>query len=48
MQDILMRAKEVRETNNAKEAALLLQSGNWLAVNAAFLGDDIWWVLIRV
>ena len=48
METILARAKEVKETKDMKEAALLLQSGNWVAVNAAFQGEDILFLLIRV
>lgn len=47
-QQIYMMAKEVRETRDSKEAARLLQSGDWVAVNAAFQGDEFLWVLIRV
>lgn len=46
-QQILWMAKEVKETRDSKEAALLLQSGDWVAVNAAFQGDEILWLLIR-
>lgn len=45
---ILMMAKEVKETKDSKEAALLLQSGDWITVSAAFQGDEILWVLTRV
>lgn len=48
MEQILMKAKEVRETTDNKEAALLLQNGNWITVGAAFQGDAICWILIRV
>lgn len=47
-QQIYMMAKEVRETRDNKEAARLLQSGDWVAVNAAYQGDEFLWVLIRV
>lgn len=47
-QKILMMAKEVRETSNNEEAALLLQSGDWVTIGAAFLDDEIVWALIRV
>lgn len=46
--NFLSQAKEVKETKDHKEAALLVQSGNWVIVNAAFQGDDILWALIRV
>lgn len=45
---ILMMATEVRETKDNKEAALMLQSGNWITVGAAFQGNDILWVLTKV
>ena len=48
MQTILAKAKEVKETKDTKEAATLLQSGNWVAVNAAFQGEDILFSLIRI
>lgn len=48
MQNILHMAKEVKETKDHKEAARLLQSGDWVTVQAAFQGDDILWVLIRI
>lgn len=47
-QRILMMAKEAVETKDSTKAALLLQSGNWVAVSAAFQGNEICWVLIRV
>lgn len=47
-QQIYLMAKEVRETRDSKEAARLLQSGDWVAVNAAYQGDEFLWVLIRV
>lgn len=46
--NFLSQAKEVKETKDHKEAALLVQSGNWAIVNAAFQGDDILWALIRI
>ena len=48
MTDILMMAKEVEETTDHRKAAQLVQSGNWLIVNAAFHGEDISWVLIKI
>jgi len=45
---ILMMANKVHETKDSKEAAQLLQSGDWVAVEAAFQGDDILWVLTKV
>lgn len=45
---ILMMAKEVKETMDSKEAALLLQSDEWIAVSAAFQGNEILWVLTKV
>jgi len=45
---ILMMATEVRKTKDSKEAALLLQSGDWVTVGAAFQGDEIMWVLTKV
>ena len=48
MKSILSMAKEVRETKDMKEAALLLQSGDWVAVNAAFQGEDILFALIKI
>lgn len=47
-QKIYMMAKEVRETKDSKEAALLLQSGDWVTIGAAFRGDEIVWALVRV
>ena len=46
--NFLPLAKQVKETKDHKEAALLVQSGNWVIVNAAFQGDDILWALIQV
>lgn len=48
MQEILARAKEVREIKDNAEAALLVQSGNWIIVQAAVQGEEICWVLIRI
>lgn len=48
MKEILARAKEVRETSDNAEAARLVQSGNWIIVQAALQGDEICWVLIRI
>ena len=48
MESILAMAKEVREVKDNAEAALLVQSGNWIIVQAAMQGDDICWVLIRI
>ena len=46
--EILMAAKEVRTTKDPKKAALLLQSKIWVAVEAAFHGEDVEFVLIRI
>lgn len=48
MQELLARAKEVREIKNNAEAARLVQSGNWIIVQAAMQGEEICWVLIRI
>ena len=40
--------KEVRETTDSKEAALLVQSGGWIVLNAAVDGDEVLWVLGRI
>lgn len=48
MESILAMAKEVREVKDNVEAALLVQSGNWIIVQAAVQSDGICWVLIRV
>lgn len=45
---ILMMAKKVHETKDNKEAALLLQTDEWIIVSAAFQGDEILWVLTKV
>lgn len=45
---ILYYAKEVQETTDIKEAARLVQSDNWVIVNAVDKKDGIMWVLIRV
>lgn len=45
--ELLHSAREVREVNDPTEAAKLLQSGEWVAINAAFQGDKIVWCLIR-
>ena len=45
--ELLHSAREVRETKDPTEAAKLLQSGAWVAINAAFQGDEIVWCLIR-
>lgn len=48
MYKILSRIVEIKETKDSKEAALLLQSGNWLAFGAAFQGNEIVWALGRI
>lgn len=48
MEELLARAKEVRETKGHAEAARLVQSGNWIIVQAAIQGEEICWVLIRI
>lgn len=48
MQELLARAKEVKETKDNAEAARLVQSGNWVIVQAAMQGEEISWVLIRI
>ena len=48
MEELLARAKEVREIKDHKEAARLVQSGNWAIVQAAMQGEEICWVLIRI
>lgn len=48
MEELLARAKEVREIKDNKEAARLVQSGNWVIVQAAMQGEEICWVLIRI
>ena len=48
MKELLARAKEVKETKDHAEAARLVQSGNWVIVQAALQGEDICWVLIRI
>lgn len=48
MYKILSRVEEIRATTDSKEAALLLQSGNWFAFGAAFQGDEILWSLGRI
>lgn len=48
MYKILSRVEEIRATTDSKEAALLLQSGNWFAFGAAFQGDKILWSLGRI
>lgn len=48
MQEVLARAKEVKESSDNAEAAWLVQSGNWIIVQAATKGEEICWVLIRI
>lgn len=48
MKKILAKAKEVKETRDHAEAARLVQSGNWVIVQAAMDGEEICWVLIRI
>lgn len=48
MKEILSRAKEVKETFDNEEAAWLVQSGNWVIVQAAIQTEGIRWVLIRI
>lgn len=48
MKELLSRAKEVRESKDNAEAARLVQSGNWIIVQAAMQGEEICWVLIRI
>lgn len=45
---ILMMGKKILETKDNKEAALLLQSGDWVTIGAAFQGDEILWILTKV
>lgn len=45
---ILMSAKAVYETKNQLEAMQMLQSKNWVAVNAYTRGDDTYWCLANV
>lgn len=45
---ILMMGKKIHETKDSKEAALLLQSGDWVTIGAAFQGDEILWILTKV
>lgn len=48
MEKILCRIREVKATADAKEAALLLQAGNWIAFGAAFNGETVTWLLGRI
>lgn len=45
---ILMSAKAVYETANQQEVMQMIQSGNWVAVNAYFRDGDMYWCLINV
>lgn len=45
---ILAMSKKAEVTTDAEKAALLLQTGEWVAVNAAFRGDEIEWCLIKI
>lgn len=45
---ILMSALEIFETNDIQEAAEMLQTGEWVAVNSAFRGAETFLTLIRI
>lgn len=46
--DVLAMAKEVREVTDIKEAAGLVQSDNWIIVDAAEVKGEIMWILINL
>ena len=45
---ILAMGKKTEVTADAEKTALLLQTGEWVAVNAAFREDGIEWCLIKI
>ena len=45
---VLSFAKEIREVTDIEEAAQLVQSDNWIIVNAAKKESGIMWMLIRL
>ena len=45
---IMMMAKKVHETKDNKEAARLLDTGEWIIIGAAYQGDEILWILTKV
>lgn len=45
---LLASAKEVFETKDAKEMALMLQSNKWVVVNAYSKDSEFFWCLIRI
>lgn len=47
MNPVYPLAKEIKEVYDSKEAALMLQSGVWVAISAVFHGDEIVWVMGR-
>lgn len=47
-QAILSMIKEVRETRDMKEAALLLSSGIWIAIDAVMHEDSTLFVMARI
>ncbi|WP_161844330.1 hypothetical protein [Pseudoflavonifractor sp. 524-17] len=46
--DIFHATKEVFESKDAHEVAKMIQSEQWVIVNAAFQGPDICWCLVRI
>lgn len=45
---LLMSAKEVFETKDPQEAAQMVQSQTWVAVNTYLKGGETCWCLIRI
>lgn len=47
MNPVYSMIKEIREVSDSKEAALMLQSGVWVAISAVFHGDEVVWIMGR-
>lgn len=47
-EDILAFACEIKETSDTDEVARLLQSHNWIAVEACESDIEMVWVLVRI
>lgn len=41
------KAKEVYETKDDLEAAMMIQSGNWSIIDGLIQGNEVKWVLAR-
>lgn len=44
---VYQMVKEVREVDDSKEAALMLQEGSWIAISAVIQDNKIVWIMGR-